>query len=1050
MHFASLTQKGIIKMKKRIANPQFQRGILLSLVTVPALLCNPAGAWNVTTAHAADISGNVLYVAENGNDFTGNGSSGNPFRSIKKAADEATAGTTVLIRPGTYIEDDIRPKESGRADAMIVFRPENTADMGKVIIKHKDVFDGSSVTPQVRAQWLQDTGWREDEVQHYDNAGIEYSIAGRSNQLTDVFNLFGRDYIKIEGFVFEDYKYARSTINIMGTGNVVMNNQFKNIGCVYNAPWSWSNQGVYRPDVTIPVAGPDNVIRNNYFQSVYGETLCYDNHTQNSIISENTFIGAIGKNAGAGGAESSTLGGRADGNRNNAFAFNYSGGSVNGGTIWLDISVRDFTAVRNVAHNTAYFMFNESECTRNWAYENIVYNKPLDANGRMVGDTPYFMNFPAQRIESGLFSAFWDTGSTWDAHWINNVTYNLKNGISLDRSWNNHVRNNIAYEDTDSMYGSNDTYGILVKETSVNGFHAWHGIDLKGGGSNIFRSNLWYSPRKETYVRYMDPSQPAITVDAFNAQTDSKNIAKDPMFENAAAGDFSLKAGSPAIGAGDGGVNCGAYAVYPKTNVGYNPDLGLTEDVNVSFSKLNSSAKPGDVISLDLNLSKPAAGTMSFTVTPVAGDARPEKDFTFVDDPNVTFSAGDTSKTVRVKILPGFDLDQLLVFRIDPAGTTKQEAVGARDMHLVRILRAEKHVLVINNVGDAMGSSIVEYHAPGEVVTLDAKSRPGYTFDFWQPGIDAMELQTDGTRCTFIMPDYNQRIQAKWKLNGQYVHVSGISLNHDALALNAGDTAPISAAVSPNNATDQTVLWTSSNPLVASVDQNGVVTAWSEGSAEIIARTLEASDKQYTAKCKVDVTGTVAPAGDVIEAETYQEQSGIDTENCSEGGSDVAFIENGDYIGFKGINFGRGAASVDFRVGCGSGGGTIEVRLGAPDGKLLGSMDIGNTGGWQTWKTQRCNIEPTTGVNDVYFIFKGGEGYLFNLNWFRINYPYENDNLNGDCNLDGAVSIADAVMMQKWLLGRSDVLTCWRNADLNQDSRINAVDLSLLKQMLLQ
>ncbi|MBR7085453.1 MAG: Ig domain-containing protein, partial [Oscillospiraceae bacterium] len=735
----------------------------------------------------------------------------------------------------------------------------------------------------VKAQWLRDTGWKEEEVQHYDNAGIEYSIAARKNQLTDVFNLFGRDYVWIEGFIFEDYKYARSTINIMGNGNVVLNNQFKNIGCVYNAPWSWTAGGVFRPDVTIPVAGKDNVIRNNYFQSVYGETLCYDNHSQNCIISENTFIGAIGKNAGAGGAESSTLGGRADGNRNNAFAVNYSGGSVNGGTIWLDISVRDFTAVRNVAHNTAYFMFNESECTRNWAYENIVYNKPLDENKRMPVNSEYFMNFPAQRIESGLFSAFWDTGSTWDARWVNNVTYNLKNGISLDRSWNNEVRNNIAYEDENSMYNSNDTLGILVKETSVNGFHAWHGIDLKGGGFHTFRNNLWYSTRKPEYVGYMQPSQPAITVDAFNAQIGSTTaMAKDPMFENPAAGDFSLKAGSPAIGSGDNGVNRGAYAVYPKTAVGYDKNLGLTENVIVSFRQLNSSAKPEDIIALELKLNQPATETMEFEVTPVAGDARLDKDFSFLDNPVVKFNAGDTSKTVHVKILKGYDLDQLLVFRLNPVGTTKLEAVGARDMHLVRIQRAEKRVLVINNVGDAMGTSVVEYHKPGELVTIDAKTRDGYIFEGWQVGIDAMEVtpvSENGARSTFIMPEYNQRIQAKWKLAVPLVNVNGLHLNHETLDLNAGDTSTISATVSPDNATDKVVLWTSSNPLVASVDKNGTVTALSQGTAEIIARTLENSDKQFTAKCKVSVTGSLAPAGDKIEAENYSEQSGIDTEN---------------------------------------------------------------------------------------------------------------------------------------------------------------------------
>ncbi|MBR7039795.1 MAG: carbohydrate-binding protein [Oscillospiraceae bacterium] len=1042
-------------MKRTTVRKRSFWGTLVSLSLVTSLLAPTAGmGLGALPTAAADVTRRTLYVAENGNDYTGNGSSERPYRSIKKAADEATAGTTVLIRPGTYIEDEIRPKESGREDAMIVFRPETSADIGKVIIKHKDTFTGASVTPQVRAAWLQDTGWKEEEVQHYTNAGIEYSIAARKNELTDVFDLFGRDYVWIEVFVFEGYQFARSTIDIMGRGNVVLNNQFKDLGCVYNAPWKWTAGGVYRPDVTIPVAGPDNVIRNNYFQSCYGETLCYDDHSKNCIISENTFVGTIGKNAGAGGAESSTLGGRADGNRNNAFAFNYSGGTVNGGTIWLDISVRDFTAVRNVCYNTAYFMFNESECTRNWAYENIVYNRPLDNNKRMPADPAHFTDFPAQRIESGLFSAFWDTGSTWDAHWVNNVTYDLKNGISLDRSWNNEVRNNIAYEDDASMYNANDTAGLLVKETSVNGFHAWHGIDLKGGGDLIVRNDLWYSTRKPTYVHYMDPSQPSITVDAFNAQIGSKTeLAKDPMFVDAAGGDFRLREGSPAIGTGDNGVDRGAYAVYPKTDVGYNASLGLTERVNVSFAALNTIANAGDVFDLELRLSEPATEDMTFEVTPVAGDARVGKDIKFVDDPAVTFHAGDTGKTVRVEVCGDFDLDQLVVFRLVPTGTTKLEAVGARDMHLVRIMRETKRTLVVNNIGDRMGTALVEHYAPGERVVIDAKTRPGYTFDGWQVGIDAMEvtpISPDGTVSSFIMPDQNQRIQAKWKLNGTRIGVSGIALSSEALAMEAGDTATIRANVMPENATDRVVLWTSSDPLVASVDSKGVVTAQSAGTAEIIARTLEPSDKQFTARCKVTVTGTLAPVGNAIEAEEFDAQSGVQTEECNSGGEDVAYIENGDYIGFRGVCFGRGAETLDFRVASNGAAASIEVHLGAPDGKLIGTMDVTGTGGWQTWATQRCRIDKTIGVNDVYFVFKGAEGYLFNLDQFSVSCPYENDDLMGDVDLNGTVSVSDVVMLQKWLLGAADEVTCWRHGDLCHDRTLDVFDLALLKRMVLK
>ena len=40
-------------------------------------------------------------------------------------------------------------------------------------------------------------------------------------------------------------------------------------------------------------------------------------------------------------------------------------------------------------------------------------------------------------------------------------------------------------------------------------------------------------------------------------------------------------------------------------------------------------------------------------------------------------------------------------------------------------------------------------------------------------------------------------------------------------------------------------------------------------------------------------------------------------------------------------------------------------------------------------------------------------------------------------------------MLKKWLLTESDVLTSWRHADINRDNNVNAVDLALLKQMLL-
>ena len=129
-----------------------------------------------------------------------------------------------------------------------------------------------------------------------------------------------------------------------------------------------------------------------------------------------------------------------------------------------------------------------------------------------------------------------------------------------------------------------------------------------------------------------------------------------------------------------------------------------------------------------------------FEVVPVAGDARIDKDFRFLDEQSVTFNAGEKIKTIRVEILEGYDLDQLLVLKIQPAGSTKAEAVGGRNLHLFRIKRVTKSVLTINDVGDSMGHSIVQYYEPGEVVTIDAKTRNGYTFAGWETGYHDIKL----------------------------------------------------------------------------------------------------------------------------------------------------------------------------------------------------------------------------------------------------------------------------------------------------------------------
>ena len=80
------------------------------------------------------------------------------------------------------------------------------------------------------------------------------------------------------------------------------------------------------------------------------------------------------------------------------------------------------------------------------------------------------------------------------------------------------------------------------------------------------------------------------------------------------------------------------------------------------------------------------------------------------------------------------------------------------------------------------------------------------------------------------------------------IAVTSVVLDKTSLNLNVGDSETLVATVKPDNATDKTVMWTSSDDTIATVDETGKVTAIKEGTATITAKAGE-----KTAECKVTV-----------------------------------------------------------------------------------------------------------------------------------------------------------------------------------------------------
>ena len=117
------------------------------------------------------------------------------------------------------------------------------------------------------------------------------------------------------------------------------------------------------------------------------------------------------------------------------------------------------------------------------------------------------------------------------------------------------------------------------------------------------------------------------------------------------------------------------------------------------------------------------------------------------------------------------------------------------------------------------------------------------------------------------------------------VPVSGITLNKTAIELTEGETFQLEASVAPENATDKTISWSSSDASIASVS-NGLVSTLKAGTAVITAKA-----GNYTATCSIEVKAKIIPVSGITlnktaielsEGETFQLEASVTPDNASD------------------------------------------------------------------------------------------------------------------------------------------------------------------------
>jgi beta-glucanase (GH16 family) len=143
-------------------------------------------------------------------------------------------------------------------------------------------------------------------------------------------------------------------------------------------------------------------------------------------------------------------------------------------------------------------------------------------------------------------------------------------------------------------------------------------------------------------------------------------------------------------------------------------------------------------------------------------------------------------------------------------------------------------------------------------------------------------------------------------------------------------------------------------------------------------------DDGWNDKITSIVIGTNTAATTLIQAESYSEMQGVQTEATTDegGGLNVGSIDATDWMAYSPVVFPTsGTYKIEYRVASLSGGGRLSLDLNGGD-IVLGELDIPSTGGLQNWTTISHNVYVTAGTyNPGIYASTGG----WKLNWFRIS-----------------------------------------------------------------
>ena len=166
---------------------------------------------------------------------------------------------------------------------------------------------------------------------------------------------------------------------------------------------------------------------------------------------------------------------------------------------------------------------------------------------------------------------------------------------------------------------------------------------------------------------------------------------------------------------------------------------------------------------------------------------------------------------------------------------------------------------------DNKDNNATDSEAPFVVETTSDQKMPKVNGDYIYPYSDSAGVK---------------KIEVYGYANPTTVDITGVSLNKNSTTLTVGGTETLTATVSPDDASDKSVTWSSSDTTVATVE-NGVVTAVGSGTANITVTATNGTDDasdDMTATCAVTVNAATVKSSVTLNANGGTVNSGNITE----------------------------------------------------------------------------------------------------------------------------------------------------------------------------